>query len=158
MQPSTSRVQDDDKMLEVDETENEVIDEEETDRELSEVDEEIIKENETNLERMDREYDLIGINEYDEIIYSSELYSATQGKIDPDKDYVYVSESAAGEDMYFGTNENKQYYVNNSTNDYYNWLTSFAFDKDGPRENVVINLQGNTLNLLDEKNLSWYQA
>ena len=44
MQPSTSRVQDDDKMLEVDETENEVIDEEETDRELSEVDEEIIKE------------------------------------------------------------------------------------------------------------------
>ena len=149
MQPSTSRVQDDDKMLEVDETENEVIDEEETDRELSEVDEEIIKENETNLERMDREYDLIGINEYDEIIYSSELYSATQGKIDPDKDYVYVSESAAGEDMYFGTNENKQYYVNNSTNDYYNWLTSFAFDKDGPRENVVINLQGEQIEAIN---------
>ena len=156
MQPSTSRVQDDDKMLEVDETENEVIDEEETDRELSEVDEEIIKENETNLERMDREYDLIGINEYDEIIYSSELYSATQGKIDPDKDYVYVSESAAGEDMYFGTNENKQYYVNNSTNDYYNWLTSFAFDKDGPRENVVINLQGEQIEAINHLTTKYF--
>ena len=115
--------------------------------ENNEIADEPIEEPETNIERLKREYDLIEINEYDEIIYSSELYSATQGKIDSDKDYVYVSESAAGEDIYFV--EDRVYFINNSTNDYYNWLTSFAFDKDGPRENVVINLQGEQIEAIN---------
>ena len=115
--------------------------------ENNEIADEPIEEPETHMERLKREYDLIEINEYDEIIYSSELYSATQGKIDSDKDYVYVSESAAGEDIYFV--EDRVYFINNSTNDYYNWLTSFAFDKDGPRENVVINLQGEQIEAIN---------
>ena len=48
--------------------------------ENNEIADEPIEEPETNIERLKREYDLIEINEYDEIIYSSELYLPLKGK------------------------------------------------------------------------------
>ena len=123
------------------------------DDEPNENNEEIVEEAETNLERIEREYDK-EFYDYDIIKYSSDLYPAAQGKIDPDKDYVYVSESAAGEDIYFV--EDRVYFINNSSNDYYNWLTSFAFDKNGPRENVVINLQGEQIEAINNLTNEFY--